>query len=99
MLMLDHHIHDGVLTPRQDHEQCEGAPIPPLFPTEIFIYLFIYLFNKDWVILFNKIYNYKDTLHKARGISNSPCSFRCDVDSDFALSSIDVAFVGISSSI
>jgi hypothetical protein len=45
MLMLDHHIHDGALTPRQDHEQCEGAPIPPLFPTEryLFIYLFIYL--------------------------------------------------------
>jgi hypothetical protein len=38
MLMLDHHINDGALTPRQGHEQCEGAP---LFPT--FIYLFIYL--------------------------------------------------------
>ena len=48
---------------------------------------------------FNKIYNYKDTLHKARGISSSPRSFLCDVDSDFAPSSIDVAFVGISSSI
>jgi hypothetical protein len=41
MLMLDHHINDGALTPRQGHEQCEGAPPIPN------IYLFIYLFNKD----------------------------------------------------
>ena len=45
MLMLDHHINDGALTPRQGHEQCEGAP---LFPT------FIYLFNKDWGIFLIK---------------------------------------------
>ena len=32
--MLDHHINDGALTPRQGHEKD--------------IYLFIYLFNKDW---------------------------------------------------
>ena len=31
MLMLDHHINDGALTP-QGHEQCEGGP--SLFPTE-----------------------------------------------------------------
>jgi hypothetical protein len=24
--MLDHHINDGALTPRQGHEQCEGGP-------------------------------------------------------------------------
>jgi hypothetical protein len=39
------------------------------------IYLFIYLFNKDWGFFFNKMYNYKDTLHKARGIFSSPRSF------------------------
>jgi hypothetical protein len=27
MLMLDHHINDGALTP-QGHEQCEGGPSP-----------------------------------------------------------------------
>jgi hypothetical protein len=32
MLMLDHHINDGTLTPQQGHEQCEGGP--SLFPTE-----------------------------------------------------------------
>jgi hypothetical protein len=26
MLMLDHHINDGALAPRQGHEQCEGGP-------------------------------------------------------------------------
>ena len=43
MLILDQHIYDGALTPRQGHEQCEGGP--SLFPTEryLFIYLFIYL--------------------------------------------------------
>jgi hypothetical protein len=35
----------------------------------------IYLFNKDWGFFFNKSYNYKDTLHKARDISSSPHSF------------------------
>jgi hypothetical protein len=24
MLILDHHINDGALTPRQGHEQCES---------------------------------------------------------------------------
>ena len=28
MLMLDHHINDGALTP-QVHEQCEGGLSPP----------------------------------------------------------------------
>jgi hypothetical protein len=28
MLMLDHHINDGALAPRQGHEQCEGGPSP-----------------------------------------------------------------------
>ena len=37
MLMLDHHINDGALTPRQGHEQCEGAP----YSQHLFIYLFI----------------------------------------------------------
>jgi hypothetical protein len=34
--MLDHHINDGALAPRQGHEQCEGGPSrePSLFPTE-----------------------------------------------------------------
>ena len=74
MLMLDHHINDGALAPRQGHEQCEGGMGHPYSQLKD-IYLFIYLFNKDWGIFFNKIYNYKDTLHKARGISGSPCSF------------------------
>jgi hypothetical protein len=39
--MLDHHINDGALTPRQGHEQCEGA-LPP-YSQHLFIYLFIYL--------------------------------------------------------
>jgi len=102
MLMLDHHINDGALTPRQGHEQCEGGGGPSLFPTER--YLFIYLFNKDWGIFLiksittkipctrhgvslvvrvvsqlfkfsEKGYNYKDTLHKARGIFSSLHSF------------------------
>ena len=29
MLMLDHHINDGALTP-QGHEQCEGGPPLPI---------------------------------------------------------------------
>jgi hypothetical protein len=41
MLMLDHHINDGALTPRQGHEQCEGAPPPPIPNIYLFIYLFI----------------------------------------------------------
>ena len=40
MLMLDHHINDGALTPRQGHEQCEGGP--PYSQLKD-IYLFIYL--------------------------------------------------------
>ena len=67
--MLDHHINDGALTPRQGHEQCEGRP--SLFPTER--YLFIYL-TKIGDFL-NKIYNYKDTLHKTLCISCSPRNF------------------------
>ena len=38
MLMLDHHINDGALTPRQGHEQCEDAPP---YSQHLFIYLFI----------------------------------------------------------
>ena len=53
---------------RHDHEQCEGGP--PYSQLKD-----IYLFNKDWGFLFNKSYNYKDTLHKARDISSSPHSF------------------------
>ena len=36
MLMLDHYINDGALTPRQGHEQCEGRPSrwPSQFSTE-----------------------------------------------------------------
>ena len=68
MLMLDHHINDGALTPRQGHEQCEGGP--PYSQLKD-----IYLFNKDWGFFFNKSYNYKDTLHKARGIFSSPHCF------------------------
>ena len=32
MLMLDHYINDGALTPRQGHEQCEDPPSPPVGP-------------------------------------------------------------------
>ena len=41
MLMLDHHINDGALTP-QGHEQCEGGPSPAysqLKDIDRFIYL------------------------------------------------------------
>ena len=41
MLMLDHHVNDGALTPRQGHEQCEGGPLFQLKD--------IYLFNQNWV--------------------------------------------------
>ena len=27
MLMLDHHINDAALTPRQGHEQCENRDV------------------------------------------------------------------------
>jgi hypothetical protein len=53
MLMLDHHINDGALTPRQGHEQCEGGMGPPYSQLKD-IYLFIYLYNKDWVIFLIK---------------------------------------------
>jgi hypothetical protein len=49
MFMLDHHINDGALTPRQGHEQCEGGP--PYSQLKD-----IYLFNKDWGFFFNKSY-------------------------------------------
>ena len=46
MLILDQHINDGALTPRQGHEQCEGGmghPYSQLKDIYLFIYLFIYL--------------------------------------------------------
>ena len=43
MLILDQHIDDGALTPRQGHEQCEGGMGHPYSQLKD-IYLFIYLF-------------------------------------------------------
>jgi hypothetical protein len=63
---------------------------------KLFFLQFFFLFYNVFYVSTKYIQVSGKKVHKC--ISRSPRRFRCDVDSDFALT-IDVAFVGISSSI